>query len=147
MTEFDPLAYESPSPVSAPVEADIARATIRRVAVLGPVIVAVFWGLRGNLGALSAAIGVVIVAGNFLLSGIALSRAAALSMRVYHAAALLGFFVRLGLITLTMFLIASVFEVDRPALGIAAVVAYLTMLTWEAWALSGSPGRKTEWIN
>ncbi len=68
-------------------------------------------------------------------------------MRAYHAAALLGFFVRLGLITLSMFLVAAVFEVDRPALGIAAVVAYLTLLSWEAWALTRSPGREYEWTS
>ena len=144
---IDPDAYKAPSPVNVPVEAKIALETIRRAVVLGPVIVVVAWALRGGLGAVSAAIGVAVVAGNFWLSGVVLSRAAARSMRAYHAAALLGFFVRLGLITLSMFLVAAVFEVDRPALGIAAVVAYLTLLTWEAWALGRSPGREFEWTS
>ena len=82
-----------------------------------------------------------------MLAGLILSRAAAVSLRVYHAAALLGFVVRLGLITVSMFLIASVFEVDRPAMGIAAVVAYFTLLTWEAWALTKGPGRELEWTS
>lgn len=140
------LAYEQPSPVATPVEARIAWSTIRRAALLGPVIVGVAFALRGGVGAWSAAVGVAVVAGNFLLAGIVLSRAAGVSMRVYHAAALLGFFVRLGLITVTMFLVASLFEVDRKALGIAAVVAYLALLTWEAWALTRSPERELEWI-
>ena len=139
------LAYELPSPVAAPVEAQIAWATIRRSAFVGPAIVLVAWALRGNIGAVSAAVGVAVVAANFLLAGLVLSRAAGVSMRAYHAAALLGFFVRLGLITLMMFVVASLFEVDRPALGIAAVVAYFALLTWEAWALTRSPRRESEW--
>lgn len=143
----DPAKYFEPSHVAAPIEARIALAIIRRTVVVGPVIVAVAWLLRGSLGGVSAAVGVAVVAGNFLLSGVVLSRAAAHSLRVYHAAALLGFFVRLGLITLAMFFVAAVFEVDRPALGIAAVVAYLTLLTWEAWALVQSPEREAEWTS
>ena len=143
--KYDPVGYTAPSPVATPIEANIAWATVKRALVVGPVIVVVAGLLRGGLGAVSAALGFGVVAGNFLLSGVILSGAAARSMRAYHAAALLGFFVRLGLITLSMFLVAAVFEVDRPALGIAAVVAYLTLLTWEAWAQTRSPGREFEW--
>jgi hypothetical protein len=145
--DIDPGAYGRPSPVAVPVEARIAMATVRRSVVVAPVIVAVAWALRGRGGAAAAALGVAVVAANFLLSGLVMSRAAAHSLRAYHAAALLGFFVRLGLITLSMLLVAAVFEVDRPALGIAAVVAYLTLLTWEAWALTRSSGREYEWTN
>ncbi len=143
----DSDGYLAPSPVRAPIEEHIALATIRRAVIVGPLVVLVAWLLRGGLGAISAAIGVAIVALNFWLSGVVLSRAAARSMRAYHAAALLGFFARLGLITLSMFLVAAVFDVDRRAFGIAAVVAYLTLLTWEAWALTKSPGREYEWIS
>ena len=94
---------------------------------------------------MAAAIGVAIVTANFLLAGAILSRAATVSLKVYHAAALLGFVVRLGLITASMFFIASVVEVDRPAMGVAAVVAYFTLLTWEAWALTRGAGRELEW--
>ena len=144
---LDPAAYLAPSPVAAPIEARIALATIRRAVFVGPLIVAFAWALRGGLAGVSAAIGVVVVAVNFWVSGRVLSRAAAHSMRAYHAAALLGFFVRLGLITLSMFLVAATFEVDRPAFGVAAVVAYLTLLTWEAWALTRGPGREFEWMD
>lgn len=139
-------AYARPSAEAAPVEAIIARHTVSRAVVVGPVIVGVALVLRGGEGALAAAIGVGIVVANFLLAGAVLSRAAAVSLKVYHAAALLGFLVRLGLITVSMFLIASVVEVDRPALGIAAVAAYFTLLTWEAWALTKGPEREHEWM-
>jgi hypothetical protein len=138
-------AYARPSVEAAPVEAIVARHTVRRAVIVGPIVVAVAAALRGVDGAVAAAIGVSIVVGNFLLAGAILSRAATVSLRVYHAAALLGFFVRLGLITASMFLIASLFEIDRPALGIAAVAAYFALLTWEAWALTKGPGRELEW--
>jgi hypothetical protein len=140
-------AYARPSVVAAPVEAIVARQTVRRAVIVGPVIVAAAWALRGSDGAVAAGLGVAIVVGNFLFAGAILSRAATVSLRVYHAAALLGFIVRLGLITATMFLIASVVEVDRPTMGISAVVAYLTLLTSEAWALTKGPGRELEWTS
>jgi hypothetical protein len=139
--------YASPSVVKAPVEAIVARQTVGRAVLVGPAIIAVAWLLRGPDGAVASAIGVAIVAANFLLAGVILSRAATVSLKVYHAAALLGFVVRLGLITVSMLLIASVFEVDRPAMGISAVVAYFTLLTWEAWALTRGPGRELEWTS
>jgi hypothetical protein len=139
--------YASPSVVKAPVEAIVARQTVGRAVVVGPLIIAVAWLLRGADGLVASAIGVAIVVANFLLAGVILSWAATVSLKVYHAAALLGFVVRLGLITVSMLLIASVFEVDRPAMGISAVVAYFTLLTWEAWALTKGPGRELEWTS
>ncbi len=137
--------YASPSVVSAPVESIVARDIVVRAAIVGPVIVWVAGLLRGIDGAVAGLIGLGVVVGNFLLAGAILSRAARLSMKAYHAAALAGFVVRLGLITASMFLLASVFEIDRPALGVSAVSAYFILLTWEAWALTRSPGREHEW--
>lgn len=138
-------AYQRPSVVDAPVEAVLARHIVMRGWWLGPVIVAIAWLLRGWHGAWSAGVGVLIVVGNFLLAGALLSRAAAVSLKVYHAAAVLGFFVRLGFITLSMFIVASVVDIDRPALGVAAVTAYLGLLTLEAWAVMNGERRELEW--
>ena len=138
-------AYDAPSVVETPVEAVIARKMVFRAWWLGPVIVAVAWALRGFEGAWAAAVGVVIVVVNFLVAGELLSRSARVSLRVYHAAALLGFFVRLGFITLSMFIVASVVEIDRPAMGVAAVVAYMVLLSLEAWALMNGERRELEW--
>ncbi len=137
--------YASPSPVTASVELIVARETVRRASVIGPIVVFIAWIFRGSAGASAAAIGVVVVAGNFLLAGAILSRAARHSMKAYHAAALAGFVVRIGLITASMFLIASVFEIDRPALGVAAVAVYFILLIWETWALTRGSGREYEW--
>jgi hypothetical protein len=138
-------AYNEPSVVATPVEAVIARKMVMRTWWIGPVIVAAAWGLRGFSGAWAAAIGVAIVVVNFLASGELLSRSARVSLKVYHAAALLGFFVRLGFITLSMFIVASLVEIDRPAMGVAAVVAYMVLLSLEAWALMNGERRELEW--
>jgi hypothetical protein len=88
-----------------------------------------------------------VIAGNFLLSGAIMSISARISLAVYHAAALLGLFLRLGLITLMMLLIASLVDVDRIAFGISAVVAYLVLVTWEAVAVAKGRERNLDWIS
>jgi hypothetical protein len=97
------------------------------------------------VGAWSAALGVAIVVGNFLLAGAMLSISARISLSAYHAAALLGFFLRLGLLTLTMLVIASLVPVDRLAFGITAVVAYLVLIGAEAVAVAKGKERELEW--
>ncbi len=138
-------AYKAPFPVAINVEALMARSIVRRVVVVGPVIIALAWFLRGSLGASSAAIGVAVIALNFLLSGWLLSRAAMISMQAYHVAALLGFFLRLGFITVSMFAVASIFEVDRRALGVAAISAFFILLILESIAMLRGARKELEW--
>lgn len=127
------------------VEAAIARHTVQRAVVVAPVLIALFGLVGGVDGAVAAAIGVAIVVGNFLLAGAMLSVAARISLALYHAAALLGFFLRLGLIAAAMLLVARLMDVDRIALGITVVVSYLTLLAWEAVAVSRGQERELEW--
>ena len=128
------------------VEFALARDITRRTLIVGPVAVALAWLIRGPDGALAAALGVAIVAGNFLLSGWILSRALKISLGVYHAAALFGFVLRLALIAGAMFLAAALLDVDRYALGLAAVGSYLVLVTWEAISMSNRE-RNAEWSN
>src|SRR5690606_40387188 len=95
----------------------------------------------------ASALGVGIVVGNFLLSGAILLISARISLAVYHAAALLGFFLRLGLITGTMLLIARMVDIDRMAFGISAVVVYLALVVWEAVAVAKGRERNLDWIS
>jgi len=139
-------AYKNPFPVAVDVEAIMARSIVRRALVIGPLTIGIAWALKGSLGAFSATIGVAIIVANFLLSGWALSRAAQISMQVYHAAALFGFLVRLGLITLSMFAAAWLFEVDRATLGISAIGVFLVLLVLESFAmLRGARKELGEW--
>jgi hypothetical protein len=129
------------------VEAIMAWHAVRRVVWVAPPLIALFWALRGASGAGAAAVGVAVVAANFLLAGWLLSKSARISLTLYHAAALLGFFVRLGLIMLVMFLIAQATGIDRLAMGISAVVSYLTLLSWEAVAVAKGAEKELEWSN
>jgi predicted Na+-dependent transporter len=130
---------------SVPVESILARHTVARSIYVAPVLIAIFWLARGWDGAWSAALGVGIVVVNFLLAGAILSISAKISLAVYHAAALFGFFLRLGLMVLTVLLIAQFLPIDRMAFGISAVVAYLVLLAWEAVAVSKGRERNLDW--
>lgn len=136
-----PVTAESPPAV----ESILARHTVARAVYVAPALIAVFWLTRGWDGAWSAAIGVGIVVVNFLLAGAMLSISAKISLAVYHAAALFGFFLRLGLMVLTVLLIAQFLPIDRVAFGISAVVAYLVLLSWEAVAVSKGRERNLDW--
>ena len=129
------------------VEATIAKHTVQRAVYLGPVVLAVFWATRGIDGLIAAAIGLAVVVGNFLLAGGMLSVAARISLSLYHAAALFGFFLRLGLIALAVLIISRLVELDRLAFGVTVVVAYLGLLTWEAIAVAKGAERELEWTD
>ncbi len=133
------------APGAANIEVKIGLATARRAIWIGPVLIGVFGVIGGGLGALSAAIGVAIVVANFVLAGFVLSKAAAVSLTVYHAAALFGFLLRLALITLVMIGVGRAMELDRLAMGISAIVSYLALLSWEALALTRGEEKELEW--
>jgi hypothetical protein len=133
--------------MTADVEATLARHLVRRAVVVGPLVVAGAWALRGVDGAVAAAIGVTVVVGNFLVSGLVLSAAARISLTLYHAAALVGFLLRLVLITVVMLVVARLFDIDRIAFGVATVVSYLVLLTLEAAAVARGRERELEWTS
>lgn len=128
-----------------PIEANIARSTVARAVYVAPVLILLFGALRGWEGAWSAAIGVGVVALNFLLAGAILSISARISLQAYHAAALIGFLLRLGLFVGAVYLIATLVEVDRMAFGISAVVSYLALLAWEAVSITRDREREPSW--
>jgi len=129
------------------VEVVLAQHTVKRAIFVGPVVIG-FWALlRGSSGAIAAAIGVGVVLAMLLISGQMLSVAARISLSAYHAAALFGFGLRLILLFASMFLITRFMEIDRLAFGLTAVVTYLTLISWEAVAVSRGSERELEWIN
>lgn len=134
-------------PSGTPVEAVIARHTVKRAVYVAPAVIALFALLRGADGAVGALLGSVVVVGNFLLAGAMLSVAIRISLAMYHAAALFGFFLRLGLIILTMLLIVELFELDRLAFGIAAVVTYMVLLILESVAVARGRERDLDWTS
>ncbi|HEY5890436.1 MAG TPA: hypothetical protein VIW94_07040 [Acidimicrobiia bacterium] len=130
---------------TADVEMTLAKHIVARTIYPAPILIGLFWLTRGWNGAWSAALGVVVVVLNFLLAGAILSISARISLAAYHAGALIGLFLRLGLITVTMLLIAKYTPIDRLAFGITTVVTYLVLVAAEAVALSKGKERELEW--
>lgn len=130
-----------------PVESILARHTVARVVYVGPVLVAIFAVIGGWTGAWSAALGIALVIANFLLAGAILSVSARISLQAYHAAALIGFILRLGLFAGAAYLIAALVDVDRLAFGISVVIGYLTLLVIEAIAVANGGERDLSWTN
>ncbi len=119
-------------------ELTVARSAVRRMIVVGPLLLLAFGLSRGLDGLVASSLGLAIVAAYYLLSGAMLSTAARISLGAYHAAALIGFFVRMALIAGSMFALAALFEIDRLAIGLTVVVAYLVLLGWEAATIAGA---------
>lgn len=146
-SESDPVVKHLPVPDQRPIEAIMGRNTAKRAVFVAPALMVGFGLFRGWEGAIAAAVGVAIVAGNFVLGGYIMSTAARISLSLYHAAALFGFIIRLGLITVTMLIIANVTDLDRMAMGISVIVSYLVLLSWEAVAVANGAERDLEWSN
>ncbi len=128
-----------------PIEALLAVETVKRAIAVGPPLVLLFAVLRGWSGAVASLLGVLTVVGYLLFTGWLLSAAARISLAVYQGAALIGFFVRLGLITVTLLGLANLFEIDRPALGISVVAVYAILLGWESVAVARDRERELDW--
>ena len=143
--ESDSLDRYVPAPDQRPIEAIIGTNIAKRAVVVAPVLTLVFGITSGWQGAVASLIGVAIVVLNFLLGGYVLSYAARISLSLYQAAALFGFLIRLGLITVSLLLIGGVTQIDRMALGISVVVSYLVLLSWEAIAVVNGTERDLEW--
>ena len=74
-----------------------------------------------------------------------MSRSARISLNLYHAAALFGFVVRLGLVMVMMFTLVGTTSIDKTALGISVVVSYFALLSWEAIVLTRGTKEEFEW--
>ena len=146
-SDVDPAVRYGPVPDERPIEAIIGKNIAKRGVFVAPILALIFGVLQGWGGAVAALVGVAIVLLNFILGGYIMSKAARVSMTMYHAAALFGFIIRLGLITLTMLIIANATNLDRMAMGISVVVSYLVLLSWEAVAVANGAERDLEWSN
>ncbi|MEN8235427.1 MAG: ATP synthase subunit I [Actinomycetota bacterium] len=146
-SDVDPAVRFRPAPDERPIEALIGKHIAKRALYVAPVLALIFGVLQGWPGVIAALIGTAIVVINFVLGGYILAWAARVSLQMYHAAALFGFFIRLGLITVSMLIIANVTDLDRMALGISVVASYLVLLTWEAAAIVNGAERDLEWSN
>jgi hypothetical protein len=121
-----------------PVERQLAVDMVRRGLPFVPVLVLVMGVVRGVDGAASAAYGIAIVFVNLLLSAAMLGWAARRSPNVLMATALAGFMVRMGLVTLAIYLVKDAGWVELVPLAITVLVTHLGLLFWETRYVSAS---------
>ena len=136
-------------PVAAPAgeapEYELVGDLLRHAVPVAPVIVAVGGLLAGIEGALSAGVGVALVAGNLLLAAASLVWAGRISLGLLMGVALGGYAVRIGLLFLIVLLLQDLAWIDLPSLGLTLVVTHLGLLFWELRYVSASlahPGLK-----
>lgn len=133
--KMSPLAMAS---VGQAPEVTVSRDIIRRGLIIAPlimIIAGVIWGLTG---AWSAGLGLALVLMNFGLAAALISWAAPISLALMMGVTLFGFLLRLGLISLAVFLVRDVSWVSLPALGITIIVTHLGLLFWEMRFIAAS---------
>lgn len=129
------------------MESILARHMVGRAMFVAPPLILVFGLLDGWSGVWSGLVGVGIVIANFLLSGAILSISARIGLHAYNAAALIGFFLRIGIFVALVLVISTTVGVDRIAFGITAVVTYMALLILEAVAVAKGKERELSWTS
>ena len=110
---------------------NIAIDMIRRSIVFVPALLIVGAIFGGPKGAASTVFAIVVVLANFLLSATMLSWAARISLGALGAAALFGYLLRLGLITLAVLGVRNQPWVSMVIIGVMLIVTHLGLLLWE----------------
>ena len=117
---------------------------VRRMAPFGPpaaaLALAVGLLLGGWNAAWSAALGVVVVALNFVAHGLSLAWAAGVSITALGATAVTGFVVRLGVIFALLVWLDGFGWFSPLAFGLAVVPATVVLLAFEMRLLARTPG-------
>lgn len=127
-----------------PIERNIALDMLKRGWPLFVVLVLAgfYWGSHG---ALSAAFGCLVVVVNLLASGVVLSVAARISPVALMGGVMIGFFLRLAVITVAVLVVRHQAWVSPTPLGLALVITHIGLFAWEARYVSSSladPGLK-----
>jgi hypothetical protein len=130
---------------SARPESDVARHLARHALLVAPLVLVLAGALRGVDGVVGAAIGLALVAVNFLAAATILGWAATRGVSAIYAAILGGFLVRLAALTGIVLALRSVSFVDVPVLVLTIAVTHLALLFWETRYVSltlAAPGLK-----
>jgi hypothetical protein len=137
--------------VAAPVteeqapEREVARDLVKRGLWLAPLWILLCGAVWGVDGAASAAYGLAIVLGNFLLAAAIITVTARISPAALMGGVLFGFLIRLGVILLAILLVVDQAWVNVVPLGITIVLFHLGLLFWETSKVSATlafPGLK-----
>ena len=126
-------------------EGQVARHLARHAVLVAPAVVLLAGIVRGADGALSAAIGLALVAANFLVAAAILGWAATRGVGAIYAAIFGGFVGRLAVLTGIVLLLEPVSFIDVPVLVLTVAVSHLALLAWETRYVSltlAAPGLK-----
>ena len=126
-------------------EGQIAGDLVRRVLIVSPAVLLVAALVSGVDGVLSAAIGLVLVSLNFLVSARLITYTAQRSPGAVMGVVLGGYIVRLGVLFGIALALDTVSWIDIGVLLLTVAVVHLALLTWESRHVSltlGYPGLK-----
>jgi hypothetical protein len=126
-------------------ESRIADHLARHALLVAPVVILGCGLLRGVDGAISAAIGLALVAANFFVSARLIGWAAARSLTLLQGAVLGGFIVRLFALTLIVLGLEQFSFIDLPVLVLTIAITHIGLLIWETRSVSltlAAPGLK-----
>jgi hypothetical protein len=126
-------------------EREVAHDLVKRGLWVAPLWILACGALWGMAGAASAAYGLVIVLGNFLLAAGIMTVTARISPAALMGGVLFGFLIRLGVILVAILLVVDQGWMNVVPLGITIVVFHLGLLFWETSKVSASlayPGLK-----
>jgi hypothetical protein len=126
-------------------EGQVAGDLVRRVLIVSPAVLLVAGLVSGVDGVLSAAIGLVLVSLNFLVSAKLITYTARRSPGAVMGVVLGGYIVRLGVLFGIALALDTVSWIDIGVLLLTVAVVHLALLTWESRHVSltlGYPGLK-----
>lgn len=126
-------------------ESRIAGHMARHALIIAPIVILACGVLRGVDGAISAAIGLVLVALNFLASARLIGWAAGKGPAFIQGAVLGGFVVRLAALMVIVLALEQLAFIDLPVLVITIAVTHIALLIWETRYVSltlAAPGLK-----
>ncbi len=141
--ESTPVVAASGMPVAH--ESRIADHLARHALLVAPLVIVACGLLRGLDGAISAAIGLVLVALNFLVSARLIGWAASRSLALLQVAVLGGFVVRLAALTVIVLALDRLDFIDVPVLVLTIAITHIALLIWETRYVSltlAAPGLK-----
>lgn len=130
---------------AAEPETEIVRDIARRALPVVPAVVVFGAVVAGVDGALSAAVGLGLVLGNFLAAAVSLVWAGRISYALLMGVALFGYVVRISVLFGAVLFLRDLAWVHLLTLGCTIVVTHLGLLAWELKYVSASlahPGLK-----
>jgi hypothetical protein len=126
-------------------EGEVARDLARRVLIVAPLAVAIGAIVAGVDGAISAAIGLALVAANFVVAARVVSWTARRSPGAVMGVVMGGYLVRMAVLFGIALALGELAFINLPVLVITVAVVHLALLAWETRHVSlslAAPGLK-----